>query len=122
MLLSLPLLLPAGLGCARRGTEAPEPSGSPVRVEVTNNYALAMEVDVVGAGVNHRLGTVHPGMVGHFVVPQAMIGGGSLEFQAHPSANERELARSGPVLIAPGAIVDFVITPRLFNSSATVRP
>jgi len=119
----LALLLPlAGSGCARGGPETPEPAASPVRVEVVNNYALAMEVDVVGAGVSHRLGTVHPGMVGHFVVPPGMIGGSSIEFLAHPSANERQVARSGPLLVNPGRVVEFVITPRLFNSTATIRP
>lgn len=99
----------------------PGPADSPVRVEVTNHYALSMEIDVVGAGVNHRLGTVHPGMVGHFVVPPGMIGGSSIEFLAHPSANEQRVARSGPLLVSPGRVVEFVIAARLFNSTATIR-
>jgi hypothetical protein len=119
------LLLLVGSACARGGGgETPEPSGSPARVEVTNNYPLALEIFVIGAGTTHRLGSVDPGMVGQFVIPQTMIGGGQLEFQAKPPPRSpaREQARSGPMLVAPGTIVDFVITPRLFNSTATVRP
>ena len=116
-------LLLAGSACARGRAEAPQPADSPVRVVVTNNYALAMEVFVIGAGITHRLGTVDPGMVGRFLVPPGMIGSGPLEFQANPAprAAEREQAQSGRLLVAPGAVMDFVITPRLFNSTATLR-
>ena len=117
------MLLLAGSACAGSRAETPGPAESPVRVVVTNNYALAMEVYVDGAGITHRLGTVDPGMVGRFQVPPAMIGSGPLEFEAHtpPRAAARERAQSGRLLVAPGAVVDFVITPRLFNSTATLR-
>jgi hypothetical protein len=89
-------------------------------VEVTNNHALPMEVDAVGAGTTQRLGTVHPGMAGHFTVPPALIGSGAVEFQAHPSASG-EMFTSGPLLLKPGAVVDFVISAQLFSSTATIR-
>jgi hypothetical protein len=90
---------------------------------VTNNYALAMEIFVTGGGTTHRMGSVDPGMVGRFVVPPGMIGGGPLRFEAHPPprARTRERAESGPILVSPGAIVDFMIKQRLFNSTATLR-
>jgi hypothetical protein len=117
-------LVLAGSACASSRTEAPQSADTPVLVVVTNNYALAMEVFVIGSGTNHRLGTVDPGTVGRFTIPPGMIGGSPLEFQANPPprASERVQAQSGRILVAPGAIVDFVITPRLFNSTATLRP
>jgi len=36
-----------------------------------------MEVVAVGSNISHRLGIVQPGMVGDFVLPQAMVGGGN---------------------------------------------
>jgi hypothetical protein len=120
------VLLLAGFACAhgRRSTAAADaqPVGTAVGVEVTNNYGLPMEVDAVGSGIRRRMGTVHPGMSGHFVLPPAMVGNGLVEFQAHPTVNGREVARSGELLLAPGQVVDFVIAPQLFNSTATVRP
>ena len=107
--------------CSHGGTGAPQPDDRPVRVEVTNNYALPMEIYAVGSGATHRLGTVHPGMVGSFVIPPGIIGTGSVELQAHPTAIG-QLARSGQILLKPGEVVDFVITPQLFNSTATIRP
>ena len=96
--------------------------GSPVRVEVHNKYELPMEVYAVGSGTRYRLGMVHPGMVGQFVIPQNVVGSGSVELQAQPSAPGGQLARSGPLLLSPGAVVDFVIGTQLFNSTATIRP
>jgi hypothetical protein len=93
-----------------------------VRIEVRNKYMLPMEVYAIGGGTKHRLGTVHPGMLSHFVVPHSVLGSGPVEFQAQPTAAAGELARSGPLLLSPGAVVDFVIAAQLFNSTATIRP
>lgn len=114
-------LLLTGTGCARHRTEGPEPVNSPVRVEVHNKYALAMEIYAVGAGSRLELGVVHPGMTAQFEVPQTIVGTGSVEFQAQPHGSSR-MARSGPLLLSPGAVVDFEITQQLFNSTATIRP
>jgi hypothetical protein len=93
-----------------------------VQVEVINRHALPIEIDAVGSGMSRRLGTVEPGMTGHFVVPPNLItAGGGVELQAHPSAS-KQLFSSGPLLLSPGAIVDIEITPQLFNSTATLRP
>ncbi len=118
-----PLFLIA-VGCGGGRVEGPQPADSPVRIVVTNRYSLAMEVYIVGAGTRHRLGTVDPGLVGRFSVPSSMIGGGPLELFARPTprAAQREQAESGPLLLAPGVVVDFVISPQLFNSTATLRP
>jgi hypothetical protein len=126
VLSGLRILVPAVLltvsACAHRGGGEVPPASSPVHVEVTNHYGLPMEVSVTGAGSTLRLGIVHPHMVGSFVIPQALLGGGSaVEFRAQPSARG-PLFRSGEILLAPGEVVDFVITPVLFNSTVTIRP
>ena len=113
------LLLPA---CRRASDEAPlpaDPLQSPISIEVVNNQPLPVEVFIVGAGVNHRLGTVHPGMSAHFEVPPGMVGNGNLELEARSSANLQ--ARSVPLLLSPGAIVDFIVARPPFASTATIR-
>jgi hypothetical protein len=112
------LMLLAGSGC-RRQQVSPARADAPVRIVVTNEYTAPMEIVAVGSNINHRLGIVHPGMVGEFVLPQAMVGGGTVELFA---ADERSRARSGPLLLSPGVVVDFAIRNPLFNSSASVRP
>jgi hypothetical protein len=117
------LLLLTGHACRRAADEAPlpaDPVASPIQIEVQNNHALPVEVFITGAGVNHRLGTVHPGMSASFRVPPGMIGNGSVELLAQSSA-VRQPNRTGPILLSPGAIVDYVIAAQLFNSTATIR-
>jgi hypothetical protein len=118
----VPGLLLTASACAHSsdGDEL-EPTGTPVSVEVTNQHALPMEVYVLGSGITHRLGTVYPGMGGHFVVPQNLIGNSSVRFEARPSGDGQPF-RSGDLLLAPGTVVDFVIAARLFNSTVTHRP
>ena len=119
----LPLLLLALPGCRRASDEAPLPADpilSPIDVEVVNNHAVPVEIFISGAGINHRLGTVHPGMSAHYQIPPGMVGNGALEFQAW-SRSGRQPYRSGPILLSPGAIVDFVVGQVLFNSTATIR-
>jgi hypothetical protein len=79
-----------------------------------------MEVSAVGSGIAHRMGTVHPGMAGHFVVPPNLIGNGSVLFEARPSGGGQPF-RSEDLLLEPGAVVDFAIAPQLFNSTVTRR-
>jgi hypothetical protein len=98
----------------------PRPVDVPVKVKATNNYALPVDIFAVSAGINQRLGTVHPGMTSEFTVPPTLVGGSSVELQARPS-DRSGVFRSGPLLLAPGTIVDFVIAAQLFNSTATLR-
>lgn len=117
-------LLLTVFACARgggeEGDETPTPEGNPVRVEVHNTHALPVEIYVVGSGITHRMGTVHPGMNGGFVIPPNMIGSGGLELEAR-ATNEQPF-RSGQLLLSPGVVVDFFVSPQLFNSTVTVRP
>jgi hypothetical protein len=75
-----------------------------------------MEVYASGSGIIHRLGTVHPGMDGHFVVPPTMVGNGSVVFEARPSGGGQPF-RSGEILLAPDALIEFQIASQLFNST-----
>lgn len=107
--------------CRGAGNEGPSPADRPVHVEVSNKFALPVEIFFEGGGASYRLGLVHPGMSGSFTVPPALIGNGSAEFQARPTPPTRGIYRSGPLLIAPGRTVDLVIAAQLFNSTATLR-
>jgi hypothetical protein len=118
------LLLIAATSC-RRGNDEPaldsDPVAAPIRIEVQNNHVLPVEIFVDGSGIHHRLGTVHPGMKATFQLPPALIGNGSVEFVAQSSANPTP-NRTGPILLSPGAVVDYVVGQVLFNSTATIRP
>lgn len=119
-----PLLVLASSACARSGNgegdDEVTPIHAPVSVDVTNHYALPVEVYVFGSGITHRLGTVHPGMDGRFVVPQNLVGGGSISFEVRPGGDARPF-QSGAVLLAPGSAVDLMVSPQLFNSTVTLR-
>jgi hypothetical protein len=110
-----------GTACGKRGSGELEPTPrTSASVEVRNNYALAVEIFAQGSGISQRLGTVHPGMEGHFVLPPAMVGGRSVELQVVSGTGQN--FRSGPLLLNPGAVVDLTVQPQLFNSTAVVRP
>jgi len=111
-------MLLAGSGC-RRQQVRPAGADSPVRIVVTNHYSAPMEVVAVGSNISHRLGIVHPGMVGEFVLPPTMVGGGMVELFAGEGESR---ARSGPLLLSPGVVVDFAIRSPLYSSTASVRP
>jgi hypothetical protein len=121
----VPALLLAAPACAHSGGGESKPQVKettiPAYVEVDNQHPLPMEVYVIGSGITQRLGTVHPGMDSHFTIPVNLIGNGSVRFEARPSGGGQAF-RSGDLLLAPGAVVDFSITPQLFNSTVTRRP
>jgi hypothetical protein len=117
----VPALLLTASGCAHSGGGEVQPTEIPTYVEVTNQHALPMDIYALGSGITHRMGTVHPGMAGHFVVPQTLIGNGSVRLEARSSGGGQPF-RSEDLLLAPGAVVDFVIAPQLFNSTITQRP
>ena len=116
------VLLLSTASCARGGgADEPHPNDSPVRVEVTNRHALPVEIYAVGGGTSRRLGTVHPGMNAQFAVPANITTAGDVELEAGPNASGQRF-RSGPLLLAPGTIVQLIVAPQLFNSTATLRP
>jgi hypothetical protein len=120
--LLVPALLLATFACAQSGPGAePGPSEGRAYISVKNQHALPMEVYATTAsGMNHRMGTVNPGMNSQFFLPQNLIGSGSVRFEARPSGGGQPF-RSGDVLLAPGSIVDFTIAPQLFSSTVERR-
>jgi hypothetical protein len=113
------LLLTAS-ACSHSGAGQAAPSAGSVEVQVTNQNALPMEVYASGSGIRHRMGTVNPGMDSHFVIPQNLVGGGAVQFEARPSGGGQSF-RSGDVLLAPGSLIQFQIGAQLFNSTVTRR-
>lgn len=120
IILVLGLVLAAACSRAKPGEAGPDIS--PVRIEVKSSYGQPLEIYAIGAGGQQRLGMVHPGMSAHFVVPQPLVGAGGVEFQARPTAAGGPTFRSGPLLLAPGAVVDLILKPQLFSSTASIRP
>jgi hypothetical protein len=120
--LALAGILLGSFGCAGRGTERKvetvPPSAQGVHLVVKNQYGFPAQIYAVGAGTTIRLGKVLPGMVGEFELPHVMIGG-PVEFTA--ALDFDVSARSGPLLLLPGHVVDFVISRPVYSSTATVR-
>lgn len=94
---------------------------NPVVLYVTNNYGAQADIFALGGGSAYRMGTVEPGLTARFVLRQAMIGDGSVEFRAFPANGDAPIT-SGRLLVFPGAIVDFTLEHQRIHSSATVRP
>jgi hypothetical protein len=109
-----------GLGGHGSGAGDAQPADSTVRVEILNHNPLPVDIIAVGGGMSHRLGTVLPGLAGHFVVPPAMLGDGTIEIEARV-ANDRDVISSGPLLLARGDVVDFTVGLNQVSSTAVVR-
>jgi hypothetical protein len=92
-----------------------------VHLNVTNRSNGPMEIYAAGRGTSYRLGTVLPGLTGHFIVRPTMIVNGPVEFAAR-SDNRSPWIRSGQFLLVPGNVVDFELATTLALSVATVRP
>jgi hypothetical protein len=61
-------------------------------------------------------------MNGNFVIPQNLVGNGSVQFEARPTGGgSGQPFRSGQVMLAPGSLVQFQIAPQLFNSTVIRR-
>jgi hypothetical protein len=108
--------------CARSGDNdepAPQRSDGRVYVQVINRNALPMEVSVMSGGITHRMGTVHPGMSGNFLIPQN-LNSSSVSFEARTSGGGPAF-RSGNLTLIPQAIVEFRIAAQLFSSTVERR-
>lgn len=115
------LLATSGCALGPRAVGNPLNSARPVLLNVTNHYNSPMQIYARGVGFNYRMGTVLPGLVGHFEVRQTMIANGPVEFVAQ--ANDRQQPiRSERLLLVPGDVVDFEIANSPLTSTATVRP
>jgi len=108
-----------GHGATRDPWDGPA-AESAVRLNVTNNYNGPMEIYAVGSGTSYRMGTVLPGLISRFVLRQAIIGSGPVEFVAQ--TDRQAPVRSDRLLLVPGDVVDFEIATNRLHSTATVRP
>ena len=88
--------------CSHSGSGEVRPTDKPVSIEVTNRHALPMEIYAVGSGINHRLGTVHPGLSSHFVLPQNLIGSSSVQLEARAGAERSVRSAPGRSCWLPG--------------------
>ncbi len=106
--------------CARSGNDQePKPSDGRVYVHVINRNALPMEISALSGGINHRMGTVHPGMSTQFFLPQN-LSNSSVRFEARTSGGGQPF-RSGDLQLVPRAIVQFTIASQLFSSTVERR-
>lgn len=108
-----------GIGPATASRGLHDPGGA-VHLNVTNNSGGPMEVYAAASGTSYRIGTVHPGLAGNFVVRPAMIVNGPVEFMAR--SGRGRLVRSGLIMLAAGDEVDFRLEAQPVMSNATVRP
>jgi len=113
-------LILVGSACAHRGTSADTDQPLPVRVHVTNDYALQVDVYAEAGGTSYLMGTVSPGIDSRFVLRQAVLALGPVELVARPRGGERPF-RSQRLLLAPGDVVELEITSTLINSTVNVR-
>lgn len=115
-------LLLTSTGCFHGSGPAPgQPGESPIPVVVNSDYALPVDVYVIGRGGTRRLGTVHPGIESTFQIPLAYLSPGGLT-ELEVRATDGPLFRSGDLLLAVGDIIDLHVGLRLFSSTATIRP
>lgn len=106
--------------CARSAPDDdPKPRDGRVYVQVINRNALPMEVSALAGGINHRMGTVHPGMSSQFFLPQN-FSNSSVRFEARTSGGGQPF-RSGDLQLEPRAIVEFTIAAQLFSSTVDRR-
>lgn len=108
-----------GIGSTTDLTGANDKGGA-VSLNVTNLSGGPMEIYASGGGTSYRVGTVLPGLSGKFEVRPVMTVGGAVEFSARSAHGP--FFRSGPMLLSPGAVVDFRIEESGVLSTATVRP
>jgi hypothetical protein len=91
----------------------------PVQLNVTNHSGGPVEVYATGSGTAYRIGTVHPGLAGRFVVRPGMVVNRTVALVARSASGA--VVRSGPMLLVPGDVVDFELAGNAVTSTATVR-
>jgi hypothetical protein len=107
------------LGVGAGGQAGAADAGAPVHLQVTNSSGGPMDIYATGSGTSYRVGTVHPGLTGRFEVRRTVVGTGAVEFTAQSA--DGHVLESGPMLLRPGDVVDFALTPHTATSMASVR-
>jgi alpha-amylase len=115
--------LTTGFGMVLLREGLPAEANDSVVVNVTNNYAIAMEVYAVGAGTSYRMGIVSPAIPRRFVLRRAMLASDrQISFVAQASGYGPRV-QTEPIRLQSGdVIVDFEIATVLIGSRATIRP
>ena len=90
-----------------------------VRLSVKNEFGDPVTVFAVGAGSPWRLGRVMALSSREFIVPNALLNTGPIEFVV--AGEGWAPARSGPMLLSAGRVVDFHVTRPLYASTAILR-
>ncbi len=101
------------------GSAAGTGAARPVQLQVTNTSGGPIEIYATGTGTSYRVGTVHPGLTGRFVIRPTMVSNGAVEFTAHSPV--WGTVESGPMLLRPGDVADFALTPYTATSRSSVR-
>jgi hypothetical protein len=93
-----------------------------VVVNVTNNYALPMDVFAIASGSTFRLGTVNPGIGSRFTLHKNLFATNHQVTFLAQATGYGPRTTTDRVYVTPGNTVDFVIATNLVGSLATVRP
>ena len=106
----LSALLVVSTACAHHHTaEGATPAPAPVRVEVTNNHTMQLDVWAVIPSVSRRLGTIAPGAEKTFLVPADFAQSGQVQIQVQGVGGGDPLSTSDLTLL-PGDVVHVMIT------------
>lgn len=93
---------------------------APLTVRVKSEYVGPLVVYVVTEGVSTRLGDVPGSRVEQFKLPFTNVPTNAISIIAVPVGGSAR-ASSGPLLVQPGATIEFTIGAALTNSTASVR-
>ena len=113
----------AAAGCAHRtGNEdgSAQPEAAAATVDVSNSYALAMDVFAVSNGTTTRLGAVSPGTHGIFVIEPSLLRTGFIQIVAQPLGGG-PVASTGSLALRPGEVLQFEIGSNPRFSTTTIR-
>lgn len=123
ILLAAAIIGSAPAACARNSAYdqgSAQPVSGAASVDVSNNYALAMDVFVVSSGVTTRLGSVSPGMHGVFVIDASLMRTGFVQVLAQPLGGG-VIANTGSLPLRPGDVVQFDISANPRFSTTTIH-
>jgi hypothetical protein len=115
--------LTTAYGLVLLGEGLPPDANDSITVYVTNDYETSMEIYASGSGTQYRMGVVNPGIPSRFVIRRDLLAGNrQIQFFAQASGYGPR-ARSDVLQLRSGDVaIDFVISPTLIGSRATIRP
>jgi hypothetical protein len=118
------LLIGSGVaGCAHHAGNEPgsvQPEAAAASVDVSNGYALAMDVFAISNGTTTRLGAVSPGTHGTFVIEPSLLRTGFIQIVAQPLGGG-VVADTGSLPLRPGEVLQFDIAAIPRFSTTAIR-